>query len=35
VFAQIVSSTLRTLQVAPDGVLEAPKAPLIALRDSR
>jgi cell division protein FtsI (penicillin-binding protein 3) len=35
VFAQVVSATLRTLQVAPDGALETPKTPLLALRESR
>jgi cell division protein FtsI (penicillin-binding protein 3) len=33
VFAQIAGATLRTLQVAPDGPLEAPKA-LLALRQA-
>jgi len=34
VFAQVVASTLRTLQVAPDGPLEPSRAPLVALRDT-
>jgi len=34
VFAQIAGSTLRTLQVAPDGPLEAPRQ-LLALRQTR
>ncbi len=34
VFAQIAGATLRTLQVAPDGPLEAPKQ-LLALRQAR
>ena len=33
VFAQIAGATLRTLQVAPDGPLETPKA-LLALRQA-
>jgi cell division protein FtsI (penicillin-binding protein 3) len=33
VFAQIAGATLRTLQVAPDGPLETPKA-LLALRQT-
>jgi hypothetical protein len=34
VFAQIAGASLRTLQVAPDGPLEAPKQ-LLALRQAR
>jgi cell division protein FtsI (penicillin-binding protein 3) len=34
-FAQIAAGALRTLRIAPDGLLEPAKAPLLALREAR